>query len=58
MSDDVKISRRELEWLLHCSDPQMGDGDTARRLAEKWLKGESGIEIINERQRKIGKPGI
>jgi len=48
------IQQWELEWLLNCTDLQMGDGDTARDLAQKWIAGESGIDIINAKQRRIG----
>jgi len=32
----------------------MGDGDTARDLAERWLDGRSAIDIINAQQRRMG----
>jgi len=50
----VTIPRRELEWLMGCSDTQMGDGDTARDLVERWLDGRSAIDIINAQQRRMG----
>jgi hypothetical protein len=49
----VQVPRRELEWLEDCSDLQMGDGDTARDLIRKWLKGESAIDEINKQQRRL-----
>ncbi|ENO82058.1 hypothetical protein B447_04953 [Thauera sp. 27] len=50
----VTIPRRELEWLMDCSEIQMGDGDTARAIAERWLDGRSAIDIINAQQRRMG----
>ena len=49
-----KIPTRELEWLLYCTDLQMGDGDTARKLIDIWLSGQSAIDVINEKQRMLG----
>jgi hypothetical protein len=56
--ENVTIPKRELEWLLECSDIQMGDGDTARELAQEWLAGHSGINIINSAQRRMGYPEL
>jgi hypothetical protein len=52
--ETVSVPKREIEWLLNCSDLQMGDGDTARTLIRIWLKGESAINVINEEQHRIG----
>lgn len=48
----VEVSRLELEWLEGCSDGQMGDGDTARKLARIWLNGLSAASEINNIERR------
>lgn len=41
------IKTDELKWLVNCTDVQMMDGDTARALAELWIKQESAQDYID-----------
>lgn len=49
----ISVPVVELEWLRDCSDLQMGDGDTARELAQAWLcQGKSAAQIIVAKETK------
>ena len=54
----VKIPVQEIEWLLNCSDSQMGDGDTARELAKAWRNGKSALKTINKQRKRLGEPPL